>query len=129
MQSGFVAEGIDCADCANTVRDALLREPGVRDAVVSALTGKVSVMYDGSLYSDDKVLETLNRIGLKGPAYGHGCYHAQAPRAANAGRGAKAIVLCATQMAIPRTSASRWIPRLPRACFASSLTLACLVLV
>jgi P-type Cu+ transporter len=62
-KSAFLAENIDCNDCADTVRASLLKMTAINAVVISVINRRVDVTYDSTLLDDQKVSDELTRLG------------------------------------------------------------------
>jgi Cu2+-exporting ATPase len=59
----FMAEGIHCANCARSIRDALSALPGVRRTDINVVNGRVSVVWDTARTTLGTI---LGRVALAG---------------------------------------------------------------
>lgn len=60
----FSIPGMMCDGCAETVREALLTIPGVRQVKPSAWRKRVTVQFDASEVQPDQIRATLAEVGF-----------------------------------------------------------------
>ena len=58
-------EGMICTSCANSIKAALKRTPGVISADVSFERREAIVEYDSDQTSRDKIIEAITKLGFK----------------------------------------------------------------
>jgi Cu+-exporting ATPase len=61
--STFTVEEIHCGACETAIRKALTRLDGVRDVSPDAASNRVSVVFDESQTTDEKISERLAAAG------------------------------------------------------------------
>jgi copper chaperone CopZ len=57
--------GMHCGDCANAIRNALLKLDGVYDAVVSHESGEAKIQVDAKKVDEAKLSEAIVKAGYK----------------------------------------------------------------
>jgi len=58
-------DGMHCEGCAARLITLLEKEPGVRDAGMSFLTGKGRITYNSHAVEEQRVIEVINRAGFE----------------------------------------------------------------
>ena len=58
-------EGMRCEGCAQTIKNVVSAEPGVRAATVSFKDGEARVLYDPKAISEDRVVRAIERPGYR----------------------------------------------------------------
>ena len=66
----FTAPAISCGGCANRVRTALSKQPGVRNVDVAVPDQRVTVAYDAAATSPDTIARALTEAGYPPAAAG-----------------------------------------------------------
>ncbi len=66
----FKIEGMRCDACANTIRNIVENEAGVRMASVSFSEGIARVLYDPNAVGEDRLAEAIQRPGFRVVARG-----------------------------------------------------------
>jgi copper chaperone CopZ len=61
----FRIEGMNCDACANTIKNLVQKEPGVRTASVSFTDGQARVLYDPQAVQEDRLIEAIQRPGFR----------------------------------------------------------------
>lgn len=61
----FKVEGIHCAGCAASIKEALERLEGVERASVDVKTGLVTVSYHSHAVEYSNIVEAVERLGYK----------------------------------------------------------------
>ncbi len=64
-ETQFFAEGMRCANCANSIRRAVGELPGVRHVEVNLATARVSVGWDPAALSLERVIERISGLGFR----------------------------------------------------------------
>lgn len=64
----FTIKGMDCADCAMKIEDAVSRVPGVKLAQISFATEKLKVIYEAQQSDEKQILEVIKRMGYSAEA-------------------------------------------------------------
>lgn len=58
-------EGMRCDGCAQTIKNLVSAEPGVRAATVSFEDGEARILYDPKATSEDQVVGTIEKPGFR----------------------------------------------------------------
>ena len=61
----FKIEGMKCDACANTIKDLVEKQPGVRMASVSFGEGLVRVLYDPQAVVEDRLVDAIQKPGFR----------------------------------------------------------------
>ena len=61
----FRIEGMNCDACANTIKNLVEKEPGVRMASVSFNEGRARVLYDPQAVQEDRLVDVIQRPGFR----------------------------------------------------------------
>ena len=61
----FKIEGMNCDACANTIKDLVEKEPGVRIASVSFAERQARVLFDPGATSEDRLVEVIQKPGFR----------------------------------------------------------------
>jgi copper chaperone CopZ len=64
METTFTTPDIECAGCAASIEKALGREPGIKTVAVSVPAKTVTIGFEPSLTSRERLTETLTDIGF-----------------------------------------------------------------
>ena len=73
MTSTFRVHGLDCADEAAELREALQSRPGVRELSFDLLRGLMIVEHDESAISRDDLIAAVSKIGLRAELWCDAC--------------------------------------------------------
>ena len=65
----FRIEGMNCDACANTIKNLVQKEPGVRTASVSFTEGQARVLYDPQAVQEGRLIEAIQRPGFRVVSY------------------------------------------------------------
>ena len=63
--TAFRIEGMNCDACADTIKDLIEKEPGVRKASVSFTKRQARVLYDPQAIHEDHLVETIQKPGFR----------------------------------------------------------------
>jgi len=61
----FRIEGMNCDACANTIKNLVEKEPGVRMASVSFSERRARVLYDPQTVQEVRLIETIQKPGFR----------------------------------------------------------------
>jgi copper chaperone len=61
----FKIEGMNCDACANTIKNLVEKEPGVRMASVSFSDRNARVLYDPQAIAEDRLVDAIQRPGFR----------------------------------------------------------------
>ena len=61
----FKIEGMNCDACANTIKNLVEKEPGVRMASVSFGEGLARVLYDPQAVVEDRIVDAIQKPGFR----------------------------------------------------------------
>jgi copper chaperone CopZ len=61
----FKIEGMNCDACANTIKNLVEREPGVRMVSVSFNERQARVLYDPQAVKEEHLVETIQKPGFR----------------------------------------------------------------
>ena len=61
----FEIEGMNCDGCADSIKNLVEKEPGVRMASVSFAERQARVLYDPQAIGEDRLVETIQRPGFR----------------------------------------------------------------
>jgi copper chaperone CopZ len=61
----FKIEGMNCDACANTIKNLVEREPGVRMVSVSFDKRQARVLYDPQSVREERLVETIQKPGFR----------------------------------------------------------------
>lgn len=61
----FNIEGMSCDACANTIRNLLEKEPGVRMVSVSFADRRARVLFDSLATAEDRLAEAIQKPGFR----------------------------------------------------------------
>jgi len=61
----FRIEGMNCDACANTIKNIVQREPGVRMASVSFDAQQARILYDPQRIQEDRLVEAIQKPGFR----------------------------------------------------------------
>ena len=61
----FKIEGMSCDACANTIRNIVEKEPGVRMASVSFSDRVARVLYDPQAVAEDQLVDAIQKPGFR----------------------------------------------------------------
>jgi len=61
----FRIEGMNCDACANTIRNLVEKEPGVRMASVSFSDRLARVLYDPQAVAEDRLVDAIQKPGFR----------------------------------------------------------------
>jgi len=61
----FKIEGMDCADCTDTLKTTLNRLKGVKDTTVNFATAKAKITYDENIVSPSKIKQVIRKMGYR----------------------------------------------------------------
>ena len=61
----FKIEGMRCDGCADTIKDLLTVQPGVRAASVSLKDGEARVLYDPQAVAEDQLTVLIEKPGFR----------------------------------------------------------------
>ena len=61
----FRIEGMSCDACANTIKNIVQREPGVRLATVSFNERQARILYDPRSVHEDRLVEAIQQPGFR----------------------------------------------------------------
>ncbi|KAG2573883.1 hypothetical protein PVAP13_7KG284600 [Panicum virgatum] len=61
----FAVTGMTCAACAGSVEKAVKRLPGIHDAAVDVLGGRVQVVFYPAFVSEEKIREAIEDVGFE----------------------------------------------------------------
>jgi copper chaperone len=61
----FEIEGMNCDACAETIKNLVVREPGVRMATVSFGDRQARVLYDPQSVDEDRLVSTIQKPGFR----------------------------------------------------------------
>ena len=64
MKRIYILEGLDCANCAAKMEDAIKKIPGVNDAVVSFMTQKMTIDAEDERFEEimDEVVKICAKV-------------------------------------------------------------------
>ena len=63
----FRIEGMNCDACANTIKNLVEKEPGVRKASVSFTDRQARVLYDPQAIQEDRLVAAIQKPGFRVP--------------------------------------------------------------
>ena len=66
LQAYLAISGLNCPNCANRVRNALISSLGVTDALVDHIDGLAEVSYNPDLIRPTNFMEIVSRAGSDG---------------------------------------------------------------
>jgi copper chaperone CopZ len=61
----FRIEGMNCDACANTIKNLVEKEPGVRKASVSFTDRQARVLYDPQAIQEDRLVAAIQKPGFR----------------------------------------------------------------
>ena len=61
----FRIEGMNCDACANTIKNLVEKEPGVRKASVSFPERQARVLYDQQAIQEDRLVAAIQKPGFR----------------------------------------------------------------
>ena len=61
----FRIEGMNCDACANTIKNLVEKEPGVRMASVSFTDRQARVLYDPQAIQEDRLVAAIQKQGFR----------------------------------------------------------------
>jgi copper chaperone CopZ len=61
----FQIEGMNCDACANTIKNLVEKENGVRMASVSFSDRQARVLYDPQAVAEDRIVDAIQKPGFK----------------------------------------------------------------
>ncbi len=61
----FRIEGMNCDACANTIRNLVEKERGVRVASVSFSDRRARVLYDPKAIAEDRIVDAIQKPGFR----------------------------------------------------------------
>jgi Cd2+/Zn2+-exporting ATPase len=61
----YTIDGMDCADCARHLEDAVMKVDGIKKADINFVTAKMKITSDGVLVSDDLINKAVRSAGYK----------------------------------------------------------------
>jgi copper chaperone CopZ len=61
----FRIEGMNCDACANTIKNLVEKEPGVRMASVSFTDRQARVLYDPQAIQEDRLVAAIQKPGFR----------------------------------------------------------------
>ena len=61
----FRIEGMNCDACANTIKNLVEKEPGVRKASVSFPEQQARVLYDPQAIQEDRLVAAIQKPGFR----------------------------------------------------------------
>jgi copper chaperone len=61
----FKIEGMSCDACANTIKNLIEKQPGVRIATVSFDERLARVLYDPHVVLEDRLIEAIQKPGFR----------------------------------------------------------------
>ena len=61
----FRIEGMNCDACANTIKNLVEKEPGVRKASVSFTDRQARVLYDPQAIAEDRLVAAIQKPGFR----------------------------------------------------------------
>ena len=61
----FRIEGMSCDGCANTVKSAIEKEPGVQTVSVSFAERQARVLYDPQAAGEDRLVAAIEKPGFR----------------------------------------------------------------
>ena len=61
----FRIEGMNCDACADTIKNIVQKEPGVRMASVSFSERQARVLYDPQIVQEDRLVEAIQKPGFR----------------------------------------------------------------
>jgi copper chaperone CopZ len=61
----FRIEGMNCDACANTIKNLVEKEPGVRMASVSFTDRQARVLYDPQAIAEDRLVAAIQKPGFR----------------------------------------------------------------
>jgi copper chaperone CopZ len=61
----FGIEGMNCDACANTIKNLVEKEPGVRMASVSFTDRQARVLYDPQALQEDRLVAAIQKPGFR----------------------------------------------------------------
>ncbi len=61
----FKIEGMNCDACANTIKNLVEKESGVRMASVSFSDRQARVLYDPQAVAEDRIVDAIQKLSFK----------------------------------------------------------------
>ena len=65
LEKEYIIDGMDCADCARHLEDAVMKVNGIKKADINFVTAKMRITSDGVLVSDDLINKAVKSAGYK----------------------------------------------------------------